>query len=329
MLSRRNFGTGAIGAALGLTTTADAAQPTDGAGVGRKHRVGVMLPVPRNDPFLVVLQDGLRAAGWGENDIEFEVRRANGSAEQFRTFAQEFAAMDLDVMITASTAAATAFKQATSTTPIVFVGTFAPVTAGLVASMKRPGGNATGTAGFQTDIAVDWVATLKAIAPQVARMAIFYNPATAARGAVEGWRAAASRSIEMSEVRVDTVADIGRVVAGVAKDPQAGLIVIPHTFPFSNRDAVVAAMAEHKVPAIYGIAEMVRSGGLVSYGQDLGDHWRLGVTYVDRILRGAKPADLPAQFSTNYALAINMRTARALDLVVPPEMLSRASEVVD
>lgn len=139
MLSRRNFGTGAIGAALGLTTAADAAQRTDGAGAGRKRRLGVMLPVSRNDHFLVVLQNGLREAGWGENDIEFEVRRANGSAERFRTFAQEFAAMDLDVMITASTAAATAFKQATSTIPIVFVGTFAPVTAGLVASMERPG----------------------------------------------------------------------------------------------------------------------------------------------------------------------------------------------
>jgi len=288
-----------------------------------------MLPVPRNDHFLVVLREGLREAGWGEDDIEFEVRRANGSVEQFRGFAQEFAAMDLDVLITASTAAATALKQATSTIPIVFVGTFAPVTAGLVASMERPGGNATGTAGFQTDIAVDWVATLKQIAPQIERMAIFYNPATAARGAVDGWRAAAARSIDMSEIRVDTVADIGRVVAGVAKDPKAGLIVVPHTFPFSNRDAVVVAMAEHKVPAIYGIAEMVRSGGLVSYGQDLGDHWRLGAGYINRILRGAKPAELPAQFSTNYALAINTWAAKALDLTVPSAMLSRANEVID
>jgi putative ABC transport system substrate-binding protein len=328
MLSRRSFGTGAIGAALGLKTIAAVAQPVNGTSAGRKRRVGVMLPVPRNDQFLAVLQEELWKAGWAENDIEFEVRRANGSAEQFRTFAQEFAAMDLDVLITASTAAATAFKRATSTIPIVFVGTFEPVTAGLIASMERPGGNATGTAGFQTDIAVDWVAILKAIAPQVSRMGIFYNPPTAARGAVEGWRAAASRSIEMSEVRVDTIADIDRVVADVAKNPQIGLIVIPHTFPFSNRDAVVAAMAEHRVPAIYGIAEMVRSGGLVSYGQDLGDHWRLGATYVDRILHGAKPADLPAQFSTNYTLAINTRTAKALNLAVPPAMLSRASEVV-
>ena len=132
----------------------------------------------------------------------------------------------------------------------------------------------------------------------------------------------------MSEVRVDAAADIGRVVAGVAKDPEAGLIVVPHTFAFSNRDAVVAAMAEHKVPAVYGIAEMVRSGGLVSYGQDLADHWRLGAGYIDQILRGAKPGELPARFSTNYALAINTKAAKALDLVVPPAMLKRADEVV-
>ena len=159
-------------------------------------------------------------------------------------------------------------------------------------------------------------------------MAIFHNPATVARGAVEGWRAAASRSMELSEVRVDAAADIGRVVAGVAKDPEAGLIVIPHTFPFSNRDAVVAAMAEHKVPAVYGIAEMVRSGGLVSYGQDLADHWRLGAGYIDRILRGAKPGELPARFSTKYVLAINTKAAKSLDLVVPPAMLKRADDVV-
>ncbi|WP_169747511.1 ABC transporter substrate-binding protein [Belnapia moabensis] len=318
----------AVGSPLGLTGFAASAQPIGGLSAGRKPRIGVLLPVPRNDQFLVVLRKGLRDAGWGADDIEFQVRRANGSAEQFRGFAQELAAMDLDVLITASTAAATALKQATSTIPIVFVGTTGPVTAGLVASMERPGGNATGTAGFSTDIAVDWVAILKEIAPQVARMAIFYNPATAARGAVDGWRIAASCSIETSEVRVDTVADIGSVVAGAAKDPQMGLIVIPHTFTFSNRDAVVAAMAEHKVASIYGIAEMVRSGGLVSYGQDLGDHWRLGAGYTDKILRGAKPEELPAQFSKNYALAINTGAAKALNLAVPPAMLSRAREVI-
>ncbi len=125
------------------------------------------------------------------------------------------------------------------------------------------------------------------------------------------------------------MADIGSVIAGVAKDPQAGMIVVPHPFPFTNRDAVVAAMAEHRVPAIYGIAEMVRSGGLISYGQDLGAQWRMSARYIDQIVRDAKPADLPVQHATKYALAINARAAGALSLDVPADMLKRADEVID
>ena len=125
------------------------------------------------------------------------------------------------------------------------------------------------------------------------------------------------------------MADIGSVIAGVAKDPQAGMIVVPHPFPFTNRDAVVAAMAEHRVPAIYGIAEMVRSGGLISYGQDLGAQWHMSARYIDQIVRDAKPADLPVQYATKYALAINARAAGALSLDVPANMLKRADEVID
>ncbi len=125
------------------------------------------------------------------------------------------------------------------------------------------------------------------------------------------------------------MADIGSVIAGVAKDPQAGMIVVPHPFPFANRDAVVAAMAEHRVPAIYGIAEMVRSGSLISYGQDLGAQWRMAACYIDQIVRNAKPADLPVQHATKYALAINARAAKALSLDVPANMLKRADEVID
>ena len=310
--------------ALVSATSARAQQPR------RAIRIGVLLPVPRNDHFLVALREGLRDAGWtGEGDVEFEVRRAAGTVEEFRRFGKELAALPLDVLVTASTAAATALAQATTTIPIVFVGTFDPIAAGLVASLERPGGNVTGIAGFQADIAAQWVSHLKEIAPQVARMVIFSNPAAVSAAGLAGWKAVAARSVEISEVRVESVADIGRAVASVAKDPQAGMIVVPHTFPFTNRDAVVAAMAEHRVPAIYGIAEMVRSGGLISYGQDLGAQWRMSAQYIDRIVRGAKPAELPVQYATKYALAINARAAKALSLVVPPDMLKRADEVID
>jgi len=160
-------------------------------------------------------------------------------------------------------------------------------------------------------------------------MVIFSNPAAVSAAALAGWKAVAARSVEISEVRVDAVADIGRAVAGVAKDPEAGMIVVPHPFPFTNRDAVVAAMAEHRVPAIYGIAEMVRSGGLISYGQDLGAQWRMSAQYIDHIVRGAKPAELPVQYATKYALAVNVRAAKTLGLVVPPDMLKRADELID
>jgi len=199
----------------------------------------------------------------------------------------------------------------------------------LVASLERPGGNVTGIAGFQADIAAKWVSHLKEIAPHVTRMVIFSNPAAVSAAALAGWTAVAVRSVEISEVRVDAVADIGHAVASVAKDPQAGMIVVPHPFPFTNRDTVVAAMAEHRVPAIYGIAEMVRSGGLISYGQDFGAQWRMSAQYIDQIVRGAKPAELPVQYATKYALAVNVRAAKTLGLVVPPDMLKRADEVID
>jgi len=224
----------------------------------------------------VALREGLRDTGWtGEGDIEFEVRRAAGTVEEFRRFGKELAALPLDVLVTASTAAATALAQATTTTPVVFLGTFDPVVAGLVASLEHPGGNVTGIAGLQADIAAQWVSHLKEIAPHVARMVIFSNPAAVSAAALAGWKAVAARSVETSEVRVDAATDIDRTVAGVAKGPQAGMIVVPHPFPFTNRNAVVAAMAEHRVPAIYGIAEMVRAGDLISYGQDLGAQWRM------------------------------------------------------
>jgi putative tryptophan/tyrosine transport system substrate-binding protein len=232
------------------------------------------------------------------------------------------------VLVTASTAAATALAKATTTIPVVFVGTFDPVAAGLVASLERPGGNVTGIAGLQAEVATGWVSHLREIAPQVARMVIFYNPASISTAALAGWKTVAARSVELGEVRVDSISDIDVAVAGVAQDPKAGMIVVPHTFPFANRQAVVAAMAAHRVPAIYGIAEMVRSGGLISYGQDLGAQWRMSAWYIDQIMRGARPAELPVQFATKYNMAINKRTAAALDLVVPENLLGAADEVI-
>jgi putative tryptophan/tyrosine transport system substrate-binding protein len=158
---------------------------------------------------------------------------------------------------------------------------------------------------------------------------IFSNPASISPAALAGWKAVASQSADIGEVHIDTVNDIDRAAADAAASPHAGMIVVPHTFPFANRKIVVEAMAKHRVPAIYGIAEMVRSGGLLSYGQDLGAQWRMAAVYIDKIVWGARPADLPVQYAKEYKLAINRGAASALGLAIPKAMIDRADEVID
>jgi putative tryptophan/tyrosine transport system substrate-binding protein len=286
--------------------------------------------VPDNGRFSASLRDGLRDLGWVEGSaFTLQVRQADGTVAAFRRLGAELAALPVDVLVTASTAAATALAQTTTTIPIVFVGTFDPIAAGLVDSLDHPGRNLTGIAGFQADIAAKWVAQLKEIAPSVTDMAIFSNPGSVSSAALAGWKAVASRSAIISELRVDGVADIEPAVTDVAKNPHEGIIVVPHTFPLANRKAVVEAMAKHRVPAIYGVAEMVRAGGLISYGQDLAAQWRMSAVYIGKIVHGTKPADLPVQYATKYALAINKGAARGLGLEVPKAMLDRADEVIE
>ncbi len=290
----------------------------------------MLLPVPENASYLASLQDGLRDVGWTDRTaFSLEVRQADGTVAAFHRLGRELVALGVDVLVTASTAAATALAQETATIPIVFVGTFDPVAAGLVANMEHPGRNVTGIAGFHADVAGKWVSQLKEIAPGVVRIAILSNPASVSSAALAGWKVVASRSADIRDAHVDSVADIDRVVADVAKDPQSGMIVVPHTFPLANRKVVVTAMAAHKVPAIYGVAEMVRSGGLLSYGQDLAAQWRMSSVYVDKIVHGAKPVDLPAQYANKYALAINKGAAKALGLEIPRVMIERAAELVE
>lgn len=293
-------------------------------------RVGVLLPVPGNDHFLAALQEQLHEAGWtGDQTIHFEVRRASGTASEFRVHAAELAAMGLDVLVTASTVAAMALVEAARDTSVVFVGTFDPVAAGLVQSLERPGLHATGITGFQADIASAWVSSLREIAPHLSRVHLFFDPESASAPAVRGWSAVASRMVTSNYLQVNGSSDIDRAVHEVAQDDEAGIIVVPHTFAFTHRDAIVAAMAEHRVPAIYGIAEMVRAGGLISYGQDLLHQWSAAAAYVDKILRGSASAELPVQVASRHALAVNRSAAKRLGLVIPDSMLEKADEIVD
>ena len=312
------------GATLGLGPPGRAQQPVPAV------RIGVLIPVPDNGRFLTSLQSGLRDLGWIEGSaFTLQVREADGAVATFRHFGGELAALPVDILVTASTAAAKALSQITTTIPIVFVGVFDPVVAGLVDSMEHPSRNLTGVAGFQAAIAAKWVSQLKEIAPAVTEMTIFSNPASISPAALAGWKAVAAQSAPVREVHVDSVADIEPAIADVARNPQAGMIVVPHTFPLANRKAVVDAMAKYRVPAIYGVAEMVRSGGLISYGQDLAAQWRMSAAYIDKIVHGAKPADLPVQYATNYELAVNKSAAKALGLEVRQAILDRADEIIE
>ena len=313
-------------AAAAAAGFAERVQPTSPR---RPLRIGVLLPVPGNEPFLVLLRDGLRELGWNEdNRLAIEVRHADGTVETFLRLGRELTALAVDVLITASTAAANALATVTTTIPVVFVGAFDPVAAGLVVSLDHPGRNLTGIAGLRSDIAAEWVSHLIEIAPRIKRCVIFYNPGSMPSSALAGYESAAAQRAEVGRLRVESVADIDRVIASVATDTHTGIIVVPHTFPFANRQLVVEAMARHRVPAIYGIAEMVRSGGLISYGQDLGAQWRMSASYIDRILKGERPAEMPVRYASRYSLAINKSAAAALGLTPSQEMIERADEIV-
>jgi putative tryptophan/tyrosine transport system substrate-binding protein len=314
---------------LGLLGGASISASALGSAQQRPVRIGVMIPVPDTGRFLASLKDGLRALGWVEGtDFSLQVREADGAVATFRRLGGELVASPVDVLVTASTAAATALAETTTSLPIVFVGTFDPVAAGLVDSLGHPGQNLTGIAGFQADIATKWVAQLKELAPDLTEMVILSNPASVSSAALAGWKAVAAKSVSIGEAHVDAVADVDPAVADVARNPHAGMIVVPHTFPLANRKVVVEAMAKHRVSAIYGVAEMVRAGGLVSFGQDLAAQWHMSAAYIDKIARGAKPADLPVEQATKYALTINLGAAKALGLEIPKAMLERADEIV-
>jgi putative tryptophan/tyrosine transport system substrate-binding protein len=314
---------------LGLLGGASISASALGSAQQRPVRIGVMIPVPDTGRFLASLKDGLRALGWVEGtDFSLQVREADGAVATFRRLGGELVASPVDVLVTASTAAATALAETTTSLPIVFVGTFDPVAAGLVDSLGHPGRNLTGIAGFQADIATKWVAQLKELAPDLTEMVILSNPASVSSAALAGWKAVAAKSVSIGEAHVDAVADVDPAVADVARNPHAGMIVVPHTFPLANRKVVVEAMAKHRVSAIYGVAEMVRAGGLVSFGQDLAAQWHMSAAYIDKIARGAKPADLPVEQATKYALTINLGAAKALGLEIPKAMLERADEIV-
>jgi putative ABC transport system substrate-binding protein len=246
--------------------------------------------------------------------------------------AKEFVDLQPDVLIASNTPAVLSLLRESRTIPIVFTLLSDPVGTGVVASLARPGGNATGFTAFEYSLAGKWLETLKAIAPAVTRVALLFNPKTSPYAKhylsfIE--TAAPAFNAMVVSLSVESVNEMEGSVREHAREPGGGLVVLPDTFTFSNRGPLISAAARYGVPAIYALRGQALDGGLLSYGPDTLDLWRRAATYVDRILRGANPAELPVQQPTKYELLINLRTAKALGLDVPTSLLARADEVIE
>jgi putative ABC transport system substrate-binding protein len=299
------------------------------------RRVGMLMPYSKGDAdgqaVIAAFQRRLQDLGWAEGrNIRFEIRWAGGDPDKARTFAKELIGTTPDVIVPSSNQVTTILQQETHTIPIVFVLVGDPVGSGYVASMAQPGGNLTGFAVLENAIAGKWVETLSEIAPQVSRVGFILHPETPANiGLLHAAEASATSGIKLVPLGVHNAGEIESAVTAFAAQGNGGLIAAPHAITFANRDLIVELAARYRLPAVYAFRNFATSGGLISYGTNPIMMWREGAAYVDRILKGAKPADLPAQFPTKYELVINLKTAKALGLTVPPLMLGRADDVIE
>jgi putative ABC transport system substrate-binding protein len=302
----------------------------------RVRRIGVLMPLAADDPEvqlrLAALAQGLQQLGWtiGRN-VRVDYRYGVGDAANVRKYAAELVALAPDVILANGSAATGPLLQTTRSVPIVFVVVPDPVGAGFVESLARPGGNATGFLSYEYGMSGKWLELLKQIAPGVTRAAVIRDPAISA--GIGQWAAiqgvAPSLGVEVIPVNVREPAEIERAVAGFARSASDGMVVTGSALAVTHRKLLVALAASHKLPTVYWSRLPVADGGLISYGPDLIDQFRRAAGYVDRILKGDKPADLPVQAPTKYELTINLKAAKALGLELPPSVLARADEVIE
>jgi putative ABC transport system substrate-binding protein len=305
----------------------------------RIRRVGVLMGGSESDAQgqagVAAFTKALQALGWTDGrNIRIEYRWAAADIDRMQTFAKELVGLAPDLIVGATTQVVAALQRETKTIPIVFVVVSDPVGSGFVASLPRPGGNITGFINLESSLSGKWIETLKDILPRIARAVLMYNPETAPYFDyyLQPFDAAArSSAIEPVAAPVRTTADIERAVASIANSPDAGLVVMPDVFTAirRNMELIISLAAQNRVPTIYPYSFMVAAGGLLSYGIDNADLYRRSAEYVDRILKGAKPSDLPVQLPTRFELTVNLTTAKALGLTVPPTLLARADEVID
>jgi putative tryptophan/tyrosine transport system substrate-binding protein len=325
---RRGF-IAALGGAAAWPLAGRAQQPE------RIRRVGVLIGFPENDPFtngiVSAFADALGRFGWVEGkNIRIDYRFAAGDPTLFETYAAELVGLSPDAILASPGTAVPALRRQTRTIPIVFVLLIDPVGLGFVQSLARPGGNITGFGSFDAPLMGKWLQLLKEVAPRVTRVAVIFNPDTTFAARLNSGIEAAAPSVGVAVTLAPVHDDAGieEAIAAQGREPGGGLISLPDPFNAKHLDAIVAAASRHRLPDI-GTPNFPRAGGLMSYSFDPPDLHAQAASYIDRILRGASPTDLPVQQPTKYSLVINLKTAKALGLTVPPALLDLADEVIE
>jgi putative ABC transport system substrate-binding protein len=330
-MRRRAFIAG-LGAATAWPITGRAQQSA------QMRRIGVLMPVSADDldiqADLAAFVQGLQGLGWIDgSNMRIDVRWSGSDATAVNSSAVELAALAPDAILTVGAAAMGPLLQATRTVPIVFVNVADPVGAGFVDSLAQPGGNATGFVQFEYSLSGKWLELLKQVAPGVTRAAVLRDPSISAGvgqfAVIQSVAPSLGVDVSSISMNVRDPTEIERAVAAFARTPNGGLILTGSALAVRHRDLVVALAARHKLPAVYSRRIFVASGGLISYGADFTDQYRRAAAYVDRILKGQKPSDLPVQAPNGYELVINLKTAKALGLEIPPTLLARADAVIE
>jgi putative ABC transport system substrate-binding protein len=301
----------------------------------RVRRIGVFMNLPEGDPdgtnWIAALLKSLDEFGWTEGrNIRLDFRWGIDAAHVQKN-AEELVALNPDVIVAASVPAVRALRQVTRTVPIIFVAVTDPVTVGLVESLAHPGGNATGFSPAELGLGAKWLQVLKDMAPALARVGVFHNPANAGSVSQFAILQAAAPALGLALSVIDT-ADKSAIEPGVAafaSSPNGGLVALRIGENISQRDSLTAAAAQFRLPAVYPLRVFATDGGLASYGPDVAEQYRQAAGYVDRVLRGEKPADLPVQVASKYQLVINLKTAKSLNLAIPQTLLATADEVLE
>jgi putative ABC transport system substrate-binding protein len=330
-MRRRDFITLVGGAAVAWPLAARAQQPE------RMRRIGVLMSYAETDPEgqgrIAAFRESFRNLGWIEGrNIKVETRWATGNAELIQRFAKELADLQPDLILSATTPTTAALRQQTLIIPIVFANVSDPVGSGFVASLSRPGGNTTGFINLEASIAGKWLELLKEIAPRVTTVAFVFNPTTApyAKYYLNPFKTAAlSLGMEAIAAPVSDSSGLDSIVAAQARELGGGVMIMPDSFTTAHSSEIVSLAGRYRVPAIYPYRFYAKLGGLLSYGNDQLDNFRRAAAYADRILKGTRPSDLPVQVPVKFELVINLETAKALGLTVPPTLLAQADDVIE